>query len=131
MSAMQFRIKGKLYDAEAGLRKVTLLTLFELKSRHGIGMKQLAATAKKFEAITDPMELLEDEEAFKLFLVVIWLARKHAGENMTLEEANNDFSLDEMALIVPDDEAVAPAPKAPTDSVPAVLPAMPAAPPSI
>lgn len=133
MAGMKFRIKGKEYDAEAGLKKATLLTLFELKSRHGIGMKQLAATAKKFEEITDPMELLDNTESFQLFLVVIWLARKYAGEKLTLEEANDDFSIDELALIVDDEEApeaAGPDPKAPA-SAPAAQPPMPTEPPRI
>lgn len=133
MAGMKFRIGDKEYDAELGLRKASLLTLFELKSKHGIGLKSLAATAKKFEQIADPMDLLEDEESFQLFLVVIWLARKYAGEKLTLEEANSDFALDELVLVVEDEpeaEAAGPDPKAPA-SAPAALPPMPQEPPAI
>lgn len=129
MSGMQFEINGKTYDAELGLRKATLLTLFELKSRHGVGVKKLAETAKRFEKITDPMELLEDTDSFQLFLIVIWLARRYAGEKLTLEQANDDFALDELKLIVPDSEGPAADPKGPTDSAPDGVPPMPTEPP--
>lgn len=133
MAGMQFKIKGVLYDAEMGLRKATLLTLFELKSKHGVGLKSLAATAKKFEQISDPMELLEDAESFQLFLIIIWMARRYAGEKISLEQANDDFALDEFSLVLPDEperEAAGGDPKAPVASAPDAVPPMPTRTPS-
>ncbi len=130
MAGMQFRIKGNLYDAELGLRKASLLTLFELKSRHGVGLKSLASTAKKFEQISDPMDLLEDTESFQLFLIIIWMARRYAGEKLTLEQANDDFALDEFSMVLPDAEEEAGDPKAPAASAPDAVPPMPTRTPS-
>jgi len=121
--SMKFSIHGKVYDAEAGLQKVSLQTLFELKTEHNLGMKSLAAQAEKFQNVTDPMDILEDAASFKVFLVVIWLARKHAGENLTLEEANSDFGIADLQFVIPED--VPESPKAPADSAADVSPAPP------
>lgn len=114
---MKFMIGDKEYDAEAGVSKVTLATLYDLKLRHGIGMKALVEMTEKFGTFTDPMDLLEDKNAFQAFRVVIWLARKHAGEkNLSLDDAT-DFPLDSLLLMVDEEEEV-PDPKAPEDSAP-------------
>lgn len=116
---MKFLIEGREYDAEAGVQKVTLATLYELKVRHGIGMKGIMAAAKKISEFTDPMDLLEDKEAFQAFRVIIWLARKHAGEkNISLDDATS-FPLDTLMLIVEEEDEDEADPKAPADSVPA------------
>jgi hypothetical protein len=118
---MKFLIAGKEYDAEAGVSKVSLATLYELKVRTGIGMKGIMAAAKKISEFTDPMDLLEDKDAFQAFRVIIWLARKHAGEkNITLDDATN-FPLDSLMLVIEDDDDDTEAvdPKAPPASGPA------------
>ena len=112
---MKFMIGDKEYDAEAGVSKVSLATLYELKLRHGIGMKAIVAMTKKIGEFTDPMDVLEDKEAFQAFRVVIWLARKHAGESgLSLDQATN-FPLDQLRMIN-DEEVDAPDPKAQPDS---------------
>jgi hypothetical protein len=94
-----FIIEGKEYDVEAGLAKVTLHTLFELKVKHGVSAKDLQDMARylqKFDG--QPGEvLLNDKTALRALMVVIWLARKHAGEKVTLEEANS-FSMDQFLI---------------------------------
>lgn len=102
---MKFKINGTEYDPEMGLRKATLQTLFELKVKHGIGMKSLMASAKRMEKISDPTDLLEDPEAFQTFMVVIWLARRYAGERLSLEEANDDFGIADLVLVTEDGDA--------------------------
>lgn len=120
MSQMKFRIgtgpDAKDYDAEAALEKVSLATLYELKVRTGLGIKSLVDMAKRLsEFQEDPMQLLEDKEAFQAFRVVIWLARKHAGEkNISIDDATN-FPLNELFLYSdeePLEEQVTPDPKA-------------------
>lgn len=107
MSSMKFKIGDKDYDAGEALEKVSLSTLYELKVRTGIGVKTMAAMAQKISEYKDPMDLLEDKEAFQAFRVVIWLARKHAGEhNLSLDQAT-DFPLDSMLLYTDEDEALA------------------------
>lgn len=108
---MKFKIDEKEYDAEAGIAKVTLTTLYELKLRHGIGMQTLMEMLQKFEKFQTPMEILEDKHAFQAFRVLIWLARKHAGEKLSLDEAN-EFPLDTLEIIMPEEDEVAPDPKA-------------------
>lgn len=106
MSSMKFKIGDKDYDAGEALQKVTLATLYELKVRTGIGVKSMAAMAQKISEYENPMDLLEDKEAFQAFRVVIWLARKHAGEhNLTLDQAT-DFPLDSMYLYNDEQEAL-------------------------
>lgn len=123
---MKFVIKGKEYDPKLGLQKVSLNTLFELKVKHNVGVRDLQAAALRLEKIKDPLDLLEDVEAFQTFLIVIWLARRFAGDvgvngkPITLTEANDDFAITDLLLLTEDgDEEPAPDPKAqtPKDSV--------------
>jgi len=112
---MKFMIGDKEYDAEAGVSKVSLATLYELKLRHGIGMKSIVEMTAKIGQFTDPMEVLEDKDAFQAFRVVIWLARKHAGEHgLSLDQATN-FPLDQLRMINDEEEPEAD-PKVPADS---------------
>lgn len=96
---MKFEINGKRYDPIEGVRGVSLQTLYELKVRHGVGVKDLQQNARKMEKVKDAAEIFEDAEAFKTFMVIIWLARKHAGETMTLEEANSDFGMKDLLVV--------------------------------
>lgn len=118
---MKFTIRGKEYDVEAGASKATLQTLYVMRTKYGIGVKALAEMGKKFATYANPMEILDDPEAFNAFRAMIWLARTHAGEKITMEEAC-DFALDEMIFEVPDPEpeAAAADPKATADSEVAV-----------
>lgn len=122
---MKFLIEGREYDLERGLSKASLYSLFELKSRYGIGVKSMVETAKRMDKMPDPMDLLDDEDAFKVFLAIVWLARRYAGEKLTLEEANG-MALDSLQIVNDDDDGdEAPAdPKGRTVSVPAA-PAVP------
>jgi hypothetical protein len=104
---MIFIIEGKEYDIEAGLAKVTLHTLFELKVKHGISAKDLQEMAQylqKFDG-QDATVLMNDKTALRALMIVIWLARKHAGEKVSLEEANS-FSMDAF-FIKPEEEPLA------------------------
>lgn len=116
---MKFLIGDKQYDAEEGLSKVSLATLYELKVKTGIGMKTLAGMAQKLGTYTDPMDLLEDKDSFRALMIVIWLARRHAGEHLSLEESSS-FPLDEFRLVDEErPEEAEPDPKAPAASAPA------------
>lgn len=119
---MKFLIEGREYDMERGLSKASLYTLFELKSKYGIGIKSMAAIAKRIDKLADPTDLLDDKETFEVFLAIVWLARRYAGEKLTLEEANS-MPLDSLQIVDDDGEEVTD-PKALTVSVPAA-PAVP------
>jgi hypothetical protein len=109
MSDMRFQIGDTVYDAGEALNKVSLSTLYELKVRTGYGVKSLAAAAQKVSQFAnDPLQLLEDKEAFQAFRIIIWLSRKHAGENnLSLDQAT-DFPIDSLMLLgAPEDEAAA------------------------
>jgi hypothetical protein len=95
---MKVKIQGKEYDIEQGMSKVSLTTLFELKSSYGIGMQTLMKTGERFGKIKDNTEILEDLELLNAFRVMVWLARKAAGEKLTLDEAN-DFPLDTFEFV--------------------------------
>lgn len=123
---MKFTIQGKEYDVEAGASKATLQTLYVMRTKYGIGVKALAEMGQKFATFANPLDILDDPEAFNAFRAMIWLARTHAGEKVTMEEAC-DFPLDEMVFQVEDEEIAAAAdPKAPTASDPADDPEPPA-----
>ena len=114
---MKFTIRGKEYDIEAGASKATLQTLYVMRTKYGIGVKALAEMGQKFKTFKNPMEILDDPEAFNAFRAMIWLARTHAGDKVTIEEAC-DFSLDEMIFEEPEPEPEEAAvdPKATADS---------------
>jgi hypothetical protein len=126
---MKFTIKGKEYDVEAGASKATLQTLYVMRTKYGIGVKALAEMGQKFATFKNPLEILDDPDAFNAFRAMIWLARIHAGEKVTIEEAC-DFALDEMIFETaePEAEAAAVDPKATADSDPAANQAEPDAP---
>lgn len=117
---MKFLIEGREYDLKNGISKATLYTLYELKCKYGIGIKSLVAASKKMGAVSDPMDFLEDEQTFQTFLAVIWLARRYAGEKLTLEQAN-DFAMDSITVEQEDGDEETLDPKGQTVSVPAVV----------
>lgn len=111
---MKLEIDGKHYDLEAGMSQADLHTLFELKSKYGIGMKSMLKAAERMKGL-DPMDLLEDVELFQTFLAMIWLARRHAGEKLTLEEGTS-IPLTKLKFIPEEGDEVADPPQALTDS---------------
>ena len=115
---MKFTIGGKEYDAEAGAAKATLQTLYVMRTKYGVGLKSLVEMSKKFKEFDSPLDILDDPDAFNAFRAMIWLARVHAGEKVTFEEAC-DFALDDMVFLTDDEpEEEAADPKAQPDSGP-------------
>ena len=114
---MKFRIDDKEYDAQAAVENMSLQTLVDLKRSSGIGIKTLVESVKEFKKFKSPLDLLDSLEALDAFRILIWLSRRDAGENLTMEEANS-FPLNKFALIVDDEPATEePDPKALPDSV--------------
>lgn len=103
---MKLELNGKILDVENALARAELTTLFELKSKHGIGMKSLLKSLDKFSGL-DAMDMLEDTETFQTFLVLIWLARRYAGEKLSLEEAGA-FPLTDLKWIEDDEDEESP-----------------------
>lgn len=108
---MKFTIGEKEYDAEEGASKATLQSLYVMKTKYGIGVKSLVEMSRKFKEFANPLDILDDPDAFNAFRAIIWLARIHAGEKLTMEEAC-DFALDDMKFEVPDDPEADADPKA-------------------
>ena len=115
---MKFRIEDREYDAQAAVENMSLQTLVDLKRSSGIGIKTLVESVKEFKKFKSPLDLLDSLEALDAFRILIWLSRRNAGEDLTMEEANS-FPLNKFALIVDDApaETVPDDPKALTDSV--------------
>lgn len=111
---MKLKISGKEYDIEAGASKVTLQTLYVMQKDYGVNMADLAQTAERFKECKDPRQLLGNPETLHALLVMIWMARRYAGETMTLEESGS-FPLDELEF-VGDETAPEPDPKEQTGS---------------
>lgn len=130
----KLKISGTVYDMEAAIPKTSLQTLLVMKRDYGYTMPMIVRLSGKMEKLTDPMAVLEDEELLQGFLIIIWLARRHAGEDVTLEESSNRVILDEIELVEPDPEpeAAASDPKEQTVSGPGgALPPPPPGPPTI
>lgn len=130
----KLKISGVVYDMETAIPKTSLQTLLIMKRDYGYTMPMIVKLSSKLEALTDPMAVLEDEEMLQGFLIIIWLARRHAGEDVTLEESSNAVILDEIELVDPDPEpeAAAPDPKEQTGSEAGEkLPPLPPGPPTI
>lgn len=126
---MKIIIEGKEYDLTAALQRPTLFLVREMKIRTGYGMKSLKEQSERFKGLTED-DFLEDADLMGAFMAMIWLARRTAGENLSLEAANS-FDFNEMQW-APDEPAIAPAdpaaelPKAETVSNPDAEP-LPAA----
>lgn len=104
---MKFMLRGgeTVYDCEAGIEKASLGLLYELKVKTGVGVKQLARMVQTLGKFEDPMDALSDKDAFRALMIVIWLARRHAGEKLSVEEAN-DVALNDFILVRDEPEEV-------------------------
>lgn len=82
---MKVILDGKAYDAVTP-DSITLADLLALKSATGMSREDLEAVAAKVRGMTEAQQMRSDE-ALLLAGVSVWLARRHAGELLTLEEA--------------------------------------------
>lgn len=96
---MKFIISGTEYGT-ASLSKLTLWDTIELQKQTGMNMDAFGARIEAMEQAGEPdMEVIG---------ILVWLARRRAGEALTLEAAC-DFPLDELETILEDgDEPVDP-----------------------
>lgn len=101
---MKFIIEGRTYDVEQGVKKASLATLYELKLRHGIGIKTLQQMCRELAKFDDPVELLEHKDAFQALRVVIWLARKGQGDKIGSLDDATSFPIDQMEIVIDDDD---------------------------
>lgn len=127
---MKLIVGDKKYPLKEAIQGATLRNLYVLKVQTGIGIKSLRDAFKRMEAQApkdgtpaDPLDFLEDEENLLALQAMVWLCKRHAGESVTVSEAN-DFPLSgigfetEAAEAEPEDPT-----EARTDTAPGVGPA--------
>nr|QOL00385.1 hypothetical protein [uncultured organism] len=85
---MKLILAGKEYDINESMTKATLFDLYELKMKTGIGMKSLSDALERMGKLADPKDFLDDETILLALCALVWLCRRHAGESLTIEEAN-------------------------------------------
>lgn len=133
---MKLIVGDNKYPLQEAIQGATLRNLYTLKlqtkgeGHAGIGIKSLRDafqrmqdTAPKDGTPGDPLEFLEDEENLLALQAMVWLCKRHAGESVTVAEAN-DFPLSKIGFEADAAEAAAEDPTvARTDTVPGGEPA--------
>lgn len=102
---MHVIVGDKRYEFEA-LNKASLLDLMELKKQTGLTMETLGDLIAKMETQQkdDPeFDFLGDEGNLLVLAVMIWLARRRAGERSLKFEDSADVPLSDVQLVA--DEA--------------------------
>jgi hypothetical protein len=103
------------YDIQTILEEASLNDLFYLKVKTkteefpaGVSMKTLGEGMKKWGEFEDPSDILDDAEALLNLRSLVYLARRHSGEKVSVDEANN-FPLRAFRFEVEDGDEVEPA----------------------
>ncbi len=113
---MLLRIDGKDYSITDALTHPSLYDLHALKLSTGMGLQSLMkATDRIDEYKGDFMQAFEESDLLLAFMAIIWLARRCAGERLTMEEANS-FPVDEIEMIEEDSDRAGKAAEAAEDA---------------
>lgn len=96
------RIGEAEYDLTEVLNESSLTFIRRMNRQCGIGPKTLGQRLIAIAALADPTDMSEDADLMDAFCALVWAARTHAGENLTLEQAN-DVRLSEVAFISDDE----------------------------
>lgn len=108
---MKVVINGTEYGLEESVNRATLGDLRVLKAKLGASAKTISATFQKFQGAKN-IDLLDDDDVLRDLQAVVFLARRKAGEDVTVEEAG-DVSFTDIAFASDeDDEDEESAPKA-------------------
>jgi hypothetical protein len=129
---MKLIVDGRKYPLQEAIQGATLRNLYSLKLQTGLGIKSLRDTFQKMKDSApkdgtpgDPLDFLEDTDNLLALQAMVWLCKRHAGEHVTVDEAN-DFPLNAIGFeqdVEPEAEATTPDPTpARTDSAPGVAP---------
>ncbi len=127
---MKLIVAGKKYPLQESIQGATLRNLYVLKMQTGIGIKSLRDAFKRMQdsapkdgTPADPLDFLEEEENLLALQAMVWLCKRHAGEAVTVSEAN-DFPLSQIGFETEAEEgAAAEDPtQGPTDTDPAAGP---------
>lgn len=119
---MKLGIDGKVYDLKGALMRPSLNDLHALLLATGIGVKTLKLRMQRIDELPDFEDIFEDAELMDALRSLVWLARRNAGERLSVEDAN-DFGMDTFELVSDEDDVpaadLADPTTAPTDSDPA------------
>lgn len=109
---MQLVVQGRHYDLKETLSKPSLNDLYYLKVKtisaefpKGVSLKTMVPVMEKMATFEDPTDIIDDAELLLNLRALVFLCRKHAGENVTLDTAN-DFPLDEFSFEMEDSDTV-------------------------
>lgn len=97
---MKLVIQGTEYPL-GNINEATLDDLMALRKQTGLGVKGLRQRLDAMSSIEDSEDVLDDPESLLAIGALVWLARRKAGESLSLEQAC-DFPLAELEFI--DDE---------------------------
>jgi hypothetical protein len=100
---MLIRIGTRTFPA-VSVDSATLADLLAIRSQTGFSKKDLREMAERTEKLTEE-EVEDSDEALTMIGILVWLSRRHAGEDLTLEEACA-FPLAELEFILEKDDPV-------------------------
>lgn len=103
---MKLILGEKQYPLEEAMQKASLNDLYVLKVRSGMGIKALKSNLEKMQTYSDPLDFLDDEGNLMALQAMIWLCRRFAGENLSIEEANST-PINEIGFETDDEEPAA------------------------
>ncbi len=98
---MKIKIGETQYDA-AEIGRLSLYDLIELKKQTGLDVDDITGP---LEAMKDDESLISTGSGVIALAALVWLARRKAGETLTLEEAT-DFPLEDLEFIDDEEEEV-------------------------
>ena len=108
---MYYLIQGRRYDP-AKLAELDLNTLREMKSHTGLTVGELATLLDEHLSKGATMaEILSDDAALLAFSVLVWMSKRAASEQVTMEEACRFSPMTEFQVVQePGDPQLAEAP---------------------
>lgn len=126
---MKLIVGDQKYPLQEAIQGATLRNLYVLKVQSGVGIKSLRDafqrmqdSAPKDGTPADPLDFLEDEENLLALQAMVWLCKRHAGESVTVSEAN-DFPLSQIGFEAEEEAPQEDPTVARTDSDPGAGPA--------
>ncbi len=104
---MHVVVSGTEYHFDA-LNKASLLDLIELKKQTGLTMESLGAIVSRLDEAKDDdgFDFTSDEGGLVALAVMIWLARRRAGERSLKFEDSADVPLDEIQFVADAEEPI-------------------------
>lgn len=82
-------VSGQSYSLEDTIAKSTLGDLTALKMSTGIGIKTIKDSIIRMAASGSPDDFLDDEIILRSIGALVWLAKRRAGETLTIEQATD------------------------------------------